>query len=206
GDYSVEAAQKYISILGGIVDDNVLKEILGSKEALNALDAIVLRQGIQAKSILDVIANDAIFDSKYTREAFLKDLKKYINEYSLTDEDFENYLKLPGKFKIEGHHALCKFLGGFDEQELFGFPKEAHKAYHTLLAAELKKGGFPIPYGSRKGKREIWLQYFGENPGSQQLAFKIMIESAMEIDRHYTTDLFGYIKRNLINNRYEKFN
>ncbi|MBN1604123.1 MAG: hypothetical protein JW915_21105, partial [Chitinispirillaceae bacterium] len=29
GDYSVEAAQKYISILGGIVDDNVLKEILG---------------------------------------------------------------------------------------------------------------------------------------------------------------------------------
>ncbi len=103
------------------------------------------------------------------------------------------------------HHALPKFLGGFNKQVLTKLTEKVHRAFHKQLRAELKKQGFHIPVGGRGGSANDWFRHFAANEGSQSRALQAVIDASRKIDKQYGTNILADVLKNIIGKKYAKF-
>jgi hypothetical protein len=85
------------------------------------------------------------------------------------------------------HHAIPKFLGGNPNQKLAEIGYDAHVEYHRLLRSALDKNGLRQEVGGNASK-EVWMNYFKQNPSKQVEAFSSIVEAAHELRKTYPTD------------------
>jgi hypothetical protein len=100
-----------------------------------------------------------------------------------------------GGIVFHGHHPIPKVLGGPSHQALETLTAGMHSKFHSMLAANLKGGGFDLPIGGKRGSAQAWSRYFTENPGSQKKAHDIVRRTSTEFDRQYGTNLTRSTKR-----------
>ena len=100
-----------------------------------------------------------------------------------------------GGIVFHGHHSIPKVLGGPSDQALETLTAGMHGRFHSMLAASLKKGGFDLPIGGKRGSAQAWSRYFSENPGSQKRAQDIVHQTSKQFDKQFGTDLASAAKR-----------
>lgn len=96
---------------------------------------------------------------------------------------------------FHGHHPIPKVLGGPSDQALETLTAGLHAKFHSMLGESLKKGGFDLPIGGKRGSGQAWSRYFSENPGSQKKAQDIVRQTSEAFDRMFGTDLSRATKR-----------
>lgn len=91
---------------------------------------------------------------------------------------------------MHGHHPIPKVLGGNANQSLVPLPQKLHTGagtgFHQQLSKRLKSEFGHGTYGS-KGSTQAWDRYFRANPGAQQKAFDILLETSQAFDAQHGT-------------------
>jgi hypothetical protein len=87
---------------------------------------------------------------------------------------------------LEGHHALPKFMGGAENQQLVTLRQTLHRDFHGSLRQALKDAGFPNVGGPGGGKVD-WLDHFARNPDSYNQAVDILRRISQAFDRAHGT-------------------
>lgn len=100
-----------------------------------------------------------------------------------------------GGIVFHGHHPIPKVIGGPSDQALETLTAGLHGKFHSMLGGNLKKGGFDLPIGGKRGSTQAWSRYFSENPGSQKRAQDIVRQTSKEFDKQYGTNLAGATKQ-----------
>ncbi len=106
-----------------------------------------------------------------------------------------------------GHHGIPKFLGGDEEQEMYGVESALHTgqgSFHEILRQALKDEGFP-PVGGTEGSILKWEQFFEERPGAQTKAFQVLYDVAKNYDFENQTQYLEYAFRNFEAGNFEVF-
>lgn len=93
---------------------------------------------------------------------------------------------------IEGHHALPKFMGGPNKQELAALFQSLHREFHLELSAALRKAGFPR-VGGKGGGTDDWADFFGKNIGKRDEALQILQDVTRSFDKRRGTKISKYL-------------
>lgn len=93
---------------------------------------------------------------------------------------------------IEGHHALPKFMGGPNKQELAALFQSLHREFHVELSAALRKAGFPR-VGGKGGGIDDWAYFFERNIGKRDEALQILQDVTRSFDKRRGTKISKYL-------------
>ena len=93
---------------------------------------------------------------------------------------------------IEGHHALPKFMGGPNKQELAALFQSLHREFHVELSAALRKAGFPR-VGGKGGGANDWADFFEKNIGKRDEALQILQDVTRSFDKQRGTKISKYL-------------
>jgi len=103
---------------------------------------------------------------------------------------------------MNDHHSIPKFLGGDGDQDLEGLDKYLHGAFHNLLRQNLLDAGFP---DASNTSASAWAGYFQNNPGSQDDALDILLDTSRTFDATYGTQVTQSIWQNIMDGNYTSY-
>jgi len=109
---------------------------------------------------------------------------------------------------IEEHHPIPEFMGGNADQELYPVSSWLHRlspgSFHSLLAENLAASEeFTFPAVSAGQK--TWVGFFGRYSGSQDVPYRILLETAQQMDAANGTDFASYVSQNIASGSYTPY-
>ncbi len=99
-------------------------------------------------------------------------------------------------------------MGGNADQELYPVSSWLHRlspeSFHSLLAENLaasEEFTFPAVSAGQKA----WIGFFEDNPSSQDVAYRILLGTAQQMNAANGTDFASYVSRNIASGSYTRY-
>jgi hypothetical protein len=109
---------------------------------------------------------------------------------------------------IEEHHPIPEFMGGNADQELYPVSSWLHRlspeSFHSLLAENLAASE-EFTFSAVSAGQKTWVGFFGRYSGSQDVAYRILLETAQQMDAANGTDFASYVSQNIASGSYTPY-